>query len=155
MSESGGRRIKRAINIDMNSIKFCNDDMLNKYKTMTLIKDYINNKISEINDYNNQQINIDKSSINGRCLTNIGTYREYIKSYLKNNKNIHSDMTFLVRQLSPTERGLPIEIYVFSNNTNWIEYEAIQSDIFDHLIAALGYFNLRIYQYPSGHDISK
>jgi len=88
-------------------------------------------------------------------LTNIGAYRAYIKAYLKNNKNIHDNMTFLVRQLSPTENGLPIQIYVFSNNTDWIDYEEIQSDIFDHLIAALDQFNLKVYQSPSGNDLSK
>ena len=91
--------------------------------------------------------------INGRGLTNIGTYRAYIKGYLKNDSNIHGDMTFLVRQLSPTEKGLPIEIYVFSNNTNWVEYEGIQSDIFDHFFAVIHLFGLRLVQYPSGYDI--
>ena len=95
-----------------------------------------------------------ESIVNTRVLTNIGTYRAYVKAYLKNNKNIHDDMTFLVRQLSPTENGLPIEIYVFSNNTNWIDYEGIQSDIFDHLIAALNEFDLKIYQNPSGNDFT-
>ena len=96
-----------------------------------------------------------ESIINGRALTNIGTFRAYLKAYLKNNKNIHENMTFLVRQLSPTEKGLPIQIYVFANNTNWIDYEEIQSDIFDHLIASLDQFDLKIYQNPSGNDLSK
>ena len=104
--------------------------------------------------YCNKQLDT-KSLINGRALTNVGTYRAYIKAYLKNNKHIHSDMTFLVRQLSPTEKGLPIEIYVFSNNTNWIEYEEIQSDIFDHLLSVLNEFELKIYQYPSGNNFLK
>ena len=109
--------------------------------------------LSEINKHN---ISVKKESIiNGRALTNIGTYRAYIKAYLKNNKYIHDNMTFLVRQLSPTENGLPIQIYVFSNNTNWIEYEEIQSDIFDHLLSVLNQFELKIYQYPSGNDLSK
>jgi len=153
MSDSGGRRIKRSINIDMNSIKFCNSELIEKFKAITLISKYIDEKLSEITNHN---ISVSKeSTINARSLTNIGTYRAYIKAYLKNNKNIHDNMTFLVRQLSPTENGLPIQIYVFSNNTDWIDYEEIQSDIFDHLIAALDQFNLKVYQSPSGNDLSK
>ena len=150
MSDSGGRRIKRSINIDMNTIKFCNEELSNKLKSITLISKYIEDKFSELNQHNST---VSKESIiNSRVLTNIGTYRAYIKAYLKSNKNIHDDMTFLVRQLSPTENGLPLQIYVFSNNTNWVEYEEIQSDIFDHLIAALDQFDLKIYQRPSGND---
>jgi miniconductance mechanosensitive channel len=154
MSDSGGRRIKRSIYIDMNSIKFCNNQMLDAYKSIALIKDYLNDKISDISGYNASK-NISESHINGRALTNIGTYRSYIKAYLKNNINIHKDMTFLVRQLSPTEKGLPIEIYVFSSNTNWVEYEEIQSDIFDHLIASTSEFDLKIFQYPTGNDLNQ
>jgi miniconductance mechanosensitive channel len=150
MSDSGGRRIKRSMNIDINSIKFCNPELIEKFKSVNIISEYIDTKLSEI-DSHNADLN-SKSLINGRALTNIGTYRAYIKAYLKNNKHIHNDMTFLVRQLSPTEKGLPIEIYVFSNNTNWIEYEEIQSDIFDHLLSVLDQFELQIYQYPSGND---
>ena len=153
MSDSGGRRIKRSINIDINSIKFCNNELIEKFKAVNIISEYINTKKSEIDVYNTH---LDTTSlINGRALTNIGTYRAYIKAYLKNNKHIHNDMTFLVRQLSPTEKGLPIEIYVFSNNTNWIEYEEIQSDIFDHLLSVLNEFELKIYQYPSANDFLK
>jgi miniconductance mechanosensitive channel len=153
MSDSGGRRIKRSINIDMNSIKFCNHELIEKLKAVNLISEYINSKLSAI-DKHNAELNIE-SLINGRALTNIGTYRAYIKAYLKSNKHIHDEMTFLVRQLSPTEKGLPIEIYVFSNNTDWIEYEEIQSDIFDHLLAVLNQFELKIYQHPSGNDLEK
>ena len=152
MSDSGGRRIKRSINIDMNSIKFCNDELINNFKSITIISEYIDKKLSNLREHN---ASINKESIiNGRALTNIGTYRAYIKAYLKNNKDIHKDMTFLVRQLSPTSKGLPLQIYVFSNNTNWIDYEGIQSDIFDHLIAALNEFDLKIYQHPSGNDLA-
>ena len=152
MSDSGGRRIKRSINIDMNSIKFCNDELINNFKSITIISEYIDKKLSNLREHN-ESIN-KESIINGRALTNIGTYRAYIKAYLKNNKDIHKDMTFLVRQLSPTSKGLPLQIYVFSNNTNWIDYEEIQSDIFDHLISALDQFDLKIYQQPSGNDLS-
>ena len=151
MTDSGGRRIKRSINIDLNSIKFCDDVLIEKLKTITVISEYLNNKLSEINNHN-ESISKD-SIINGRALTNIGTYRAYVKAYLKNNKYIHENMTFLVRQLSPAENGLPLQIYVFSNNTNWVEYEEIQSDIFDHLLAALEQFDLKIYQQPSGNDL--
>ena len=116
MSDSGGRRIKRSINIDINSIKFCNPELIEKFKSVNIISEYIDTKLSEI-DNHNTELNA-KSLINGRALTNIGTYRAYIKAYLKNNKHIHNNMTFLVRQLSPSEKGLPIEIYVFSNKAN-------------------------------------
>ena len=139
----------------MNSIKFCDNTMIEKYKTINIISDYITSKQSDINVHNQTVQGSDDNLINKRVLTNIGTYRAYIKGYLKNNSNIHKDMTFLVRQLSPTEKGLPLEIYVFSNNTNWVEYEEIQSDIFDHLLSSLSEFDLRIYQYPSGHDLYK
>ena len=151
MSDSGGRRIKRSINIDMNSIKFCNDELINNFKSITIISEYIDRKLSNLREHN-ESIN-KESIINGRALTNVGTYRAYIKAYLRNNKDIHKDMTFLVRQLSPTSNGLPIQIYVFSKNTNWIDYEEIQSDIFDHLISALDQFDLKIYQQPSGNDL--
>ena len=153
MSDSGGRRIKRSILIDLNSIKFCDDQLLDKFKGISFIQKYIQEKLDDIDKYNASKKS--GSVIDKRALTNIGTYREYIKSYLKNNQNINEEMTFLVRQLAPTDSGLPIEIYVFSNNTNWIDYEGIQSDIFDHLIAATHYFDLKIFQKPSGNDLLK
>ena len=156
MSDSGGRRIKRSINIDINSIKFCNELMLQKYQKFNLLQDYINQKISEIQDHNKKQDTADgQNIINGRSLTNIGTFRAYIQAYLRNNSNIHKDMTFLVRQLSSGENGVPIEIYVFSNDTDWINYESIQSDIFDHLLAAVKEFDLRVFQNPTGNDFKK
>ena len=156
MSDSGGRRIKRSINIDINSIKFCNELMLQKYQKFNLIQDYINQKTSEIQEHNKEQNTTDNHNIiNGRSLTNIGTFRAYIQAYLRNNSNIHKDMTFLVRQLSPGPNGVPIEIYVFSNDTDWINYESIQSDIFDHLLAAVKEFDLRVFQNPTGNDFKK
>ena len=155
MSESGGRRIKRSIKINMKSIKFCSDSMIEKFKTIYLLKDYIEEKLTEIRDHNTHE-KIDESDVaNGRSLTNVGTFRAYIKFYLKNNAKIHNDMTFLVRQLAPQSDGLPIEIYVFSNDTNWINYEAIQSDIFDHLLAILPEFELEIFQNLSGSLLSE
>ena len=151
MSESGGRRIKRSINIDMNSIKFCDSQMLNRFRSFNSISNYIDTKLNEINKHN-ASLDGEGSLVNGRSLTNIGTYRAYIKAYLRNHPDIHKDLTFLVRQLSPGPDGLPIEIYVFSSKTNWIEYESIQSDIFDHLLAIAAEFNLKVFQNPTGND---
>ena len=154
MSESGGRRIKRSICIDMNSIKFCNEEMIGRFKNIQFISKYIENKIAELADYNKDQ-NIDGATlVNGRHLTNVGTFRAYIQAYLKNHPKIHKDMTFLVRQLKPTEIGLPIEIYVFSNDQNWVNYEGIQADIFDHLLAVIPEFELRLFQSPTGNDFN-
>ncbi len=155
MSESGGRRIKRSIKINMKSIKFCSNSMIEKFKTIYLLKDYIEEKLTEINDHNNDKKLDETDIVNRRSLTNVGTFRAYIKFYLKNNAKIHNDMTFLVRQLAPQSDGLPIEIYVFSNDTNWVNYEAIQSDIFDHLLAILPEFELEVFQNLTGNLKSK
>ena len=154
MSESGGRRVKRSINIDMNSIKFCTQDMIDRYKKFNLIKEYIEDKVSDIDKHNTSKNIIDEALVNGRNLTNIGTFRAYISAYLSNHPQIHKDMTFLIRQLSPTENGVPIQVYVFINDTNWINYEAIQSDIFDHLLAIAQEFDLKIFQNPTGRDFN-
>ncbi len=152
MSESGGRRIKRALSIDIQSIRFCDGNMLTKYSHIGLIKEYIAAKQQEIKEYNERH-SFDKSlPVNGRNQTNVGIFRAYIIAYLKSNPNVSQDMTFLVRQLSPTERGLPIEIYVFSKDKVWANYESIQADIFDHLLAAVPEFDLRIFQSPSSYD---
>ena len=155
MSESGGRRIKRAIKIDMNSIKFCNNSMIEKFKKFKVISDYINKKLSEIDKHNLSNNINEEGLINGRSLTNIGTFRAYIEGYLRNHASIHNEMTFLVRQLSPESDGIPIEIYVFSSDTNWVNYEAIQSNIFDHLLAILPEFDLKVFQNPTGNDFRK
>ena len=155
MSESGGRRIKRSIKIDMSSIKFCNDSMIEKFKKFKVIGDYMSRKLSEVEKHNLDNNINEEGLINGRSLTNIGTFRAYVESYLRNHSSIHDEMTFLVRQLSPSVDGLPIEIYVFSSDTNWVNYEAIQSDIFDHLLAILPEFDLRVFQNPSGDDFKR
>ncbi|MFA7576744.1 MAG: mechanosensitive ion channel domain-containing protein, partial [Candidatus Muiribacteriota bacterium] len=153
MSESGGRRIKRAINIDMISIKFATPEAIEKFSKMHYLKDYITAKKEEIDKYNKDN-NIDTSSpVNGRRITNIGTFRVYIKNYLAANPHIHKNLISMVRQLPPTEQGLPIEIYCFTNDTAWVNYEAIQADIFDHLLSVIEEFDLRVYQLPSGADI--
>ena len=153
MQKSGGRRIKRSIYIDMTSIQFCTDEMLERYKNIEYIRDYLEDKIKEI-DTHNSVYNEDRSNaVNGRHLTNIGTFRIYIYNYLKNHPKVHKDMPLMVRQLQPTENGLPLEIYIFSNDTAWVNYEAVQSDIFDHILAVISKFDLRIYQRPAGHDL--
>ncbi|VAW52720.1 Small-conductance mechanosensitive channel [hydrothermal vent metagenome] len=155
MSESGGRRIKRAINIDQTSIHFCDEKMINKFKSIELLAPYLESKISEI-EASNSGKNIDMQTlVNGRRLTNIGTFRTYIEAYLKSHPMIHDKHTFLVRQLTPSEKGLPIEIYVFTNITDWLTYEAIQSDIFDHLLAVLTEFDLQVFQNPTGKNFEQ
>jgi miniconductance mechanosensitive channel len=155
MSESGGRRIKRALHLDMSSIKFCSDEMLERFKRFHLIKDYITRKQEEINTYNLEHKTDTSQLINGRRQTNIGVFRAYIIAYLKNHPKIHQNMTFLVRHLEPTPNGLPVQIYVFSNDQAWANYEAIQADIFDHLLGAVPEFDLRVFQNPSGYDFGK
>ena len=152
MAESGGRRIKRSINIDMSSIKFCTNEMIDRFSKYNVIANYIKVKLEEVQRFNIENNITDESLINGRSLTNIGTFRAYIEGYLRNHNKIHDEMTFLVRQLSPSANGLPIEIYVFSNDTDWLNYEKIQADIFDHLLAVVSEFELKVFQNPSGSD---
>ena len=152
MSESGGRRIKRAIHIDMNTIKFCDEEMLERFSHIQYISEYVSSKTNEISEYN-RSAEVDAASrVNGRRLTNVGTFRAYAVAYLKNHPMISDKMTFLVRQLAPDEHGLPIEIYVFCTDKAWANYEAIQADVFDHILASVPEFDLRIYQQPSGSD---
>jgi len=152
MSESGGRRIKRAVYIDMNSVTFCNKEMLDRFEKYQLIKSYIKSKRVEIANYNRDHFIDTSELVNGRNLTNIGTFRAYLAAYLKNHPKIHNDMTFLIRHLPPGQYGLPIEVYVFSNDQVWANYEAIQADIFDHILAVVPKFDLRVFQNPTGHD---
>lgn len=153
MQESGGRRIKRALYIDTSSIKFCTEEMIAHYKQIHLLSDYIINREHEIEEYNVSN-KIDRSNlVNGRALTNIGVFRAYISEYLRHHPGIHQEMTLMVRQLAPDENGLPIEIYAFANSTQWAIYEAVQADIFDHLFAVAGEFDLRVFQNPAGSDV--
>ncbi|MEC7981382.1 MAG: mechanosensitive ion channel domain-containing protein [Candidatus Neomarinimicrobiota bacterium] len=152
MSESGGRRIKRSINIDMNTIKFCTKEMIDRYSKFNVISDYLKAKLEEIQQFNSDSKVEEEGLINGRSLTNIGTFRAYVEGYLRNHNQIHNEMTFLVRQLPPNASGLPIGIYVFSNDTDWANYEKIQSDIFDHLLSVVSEFELKVFQNPSGSD---
>lgn len=146
MSESGGRRIARTINIDVNTIRYCTPEMLEKYKHYSLIKDYLTQKEEDILEYNKAN-RIDTSEImNGRQQTNLGVFRAYIKAYLNNNPKLNHNLTMMVRQMQPTEFGVPLQIYAFSSDKKWINYEDIQSDIFDHIISAAPMFDLKIYQ---------
>lgn len=152
MTLTGGRRIKRAVFIDQSSVKFCSKELLDKFSKIQLLSDYLNKKLTEIEEYNKKN-NIDESTlVNGRHLTNLGTFRAYLIEYLKQNNNIRKDLSFMVRQLPPGPEGIPLEIYVFANTTNWTEYENIQADIFDHVIAVIPEFELRVFQNPTGND---
>ena len=146
MSESGGRRIARTINIDVNTIRYCTPEMLEKYKRYSLVKDYITQREDDIQEYNKANC-IDTSEImNGRQQTNLGIFRAYIKAYLNNNPKLNHNLTMMVRQMQPTEFGIPLQIYAFSSDKQWTRYEEIQSDIFDHIISAAPLFDLKIYQ---------
>ena len=155
MNLSGGRRIKRYVNIDLSSIKFCDTEMLERFTKIQLITNAIQDRQAEIK-VSNEEKNVDESTlVNGRRLTNIGIFRAYVDAYLRQHPQISNQMTFLVRQLSPRENGLPIEIYVFCKETNWNIYEAVQADIFDHILAVVPEFDLRVFQEPSGSDFQK
>lgn len=155
MSESGGRRIKRHISIDMASVRFCTAEMLEKYKKYQLIRDYISRKESEIEKFN-QSNEIDTSTlVNGRRQTNLGVFRIYLRTYFENHPRVNQDMTIIVRQLQPTELGIPLEVYLFSQNQAWIAYEDLQSDIFDHILAVIPKFDLRVFQAPSDASLSR
>lgn len=152
MEESGGRRIKRAIYIDVRSVGFLGKDQIEKLKKIQVLRDYIEMKESQLMEFNKAN-NIDDSVlINGRRMTNVGTFRAYIKAYLEQHPKVHNNMTFLIRQLPVSEKGLPIEIYVFSKDQEWGKYESIQADIFDHLLAVVPEFDLRVFQNPTGDD---
>ena len=154
MQETGGRRIKRSIYINLSSIHFCSESDLKRFGKIQYITEYIEKKHKEIEAHNkSQEVNLE-SLANGRRMTNIGIFRNYIEAYLLNHPSIHKNLTILVRQLKPTESGLPIEVYAFTNDTNWKKYEGIQSDIFDHIIAVATEFDLTVFQNPSGADFS-
>ncbi len=153
MSDSGGRRIKRHLNIDMNSVKFCSEEMLKRFKEIDILGEYISERQKEI-DKNNSEENVNTELlINGRRMTNLGVFRAYTAAYLHKHPLIDTGMTFLVRQLQPSEKGIPLEIYVFSSDQVWANYENIQADIFDHLLASISFFDLAVYQSISGLDV--
>lgn len=155
MQETGGRRIKRAVHIDVTSVRFLDDEDLARLRRLQLITDYIEQKVQEIEqDNKTHQIN-PESPANGRRLTNLGTLRAYLVAYLNANDNIHTGMTSMVRQLPSGPNGIPLEVYCFSNNTSWVFYEGLQSDIFDHIFAVVPEFGLRIHQTPTGYDLQR
>lgn len=155
MQQSGGRRIKRSIYIDINTIRFCTDEMIERFSTIRYIADYMEKKKKELAEHNAAQGLDDAPPTSKRQLTNVGTFRAYVISYLKNHPMVNQDMTFLIRQLAPGEHGLPIEIYVFCKDKVWAHYEAIQSDIFDHILAVVPEFDLKVFQSPAGTDFKE
>ncbi len=155
MRDAGGRRIERSILIDMTSMKFCDEKLLDELSKIDLIHDYLEGKKKEINEYREKHADHYDSPLDGPQVTNTELFRVYIESYLRNCDDIHREgLPFLVRSLAPTPSGLPLEIYVFTKTTKWEEYEAIQSEIFDHLLSAAWHFDLRLFQEPTGMDFS-
>ncbi|MDY7000736.1 MAG: mechanosensitive ion channel [Thermodesulfobacteriota bacterium] len=156
MKDAGGRRIKRAVVVDQSSIRFLDEAEIDRFGKIDLIKDYVLDRKKEIEDYNREHgHDRTKSPVNGRAMTNIGTFRAYVVAYLREHPKIHKDMTFMVRQLAPTSEGLPLEIYIFTNDIVWTHYEGIQSNIFDHILAAMPQFGLRAYQRSSDYDSAR
>lgn len=154
MSQAGARRIKRAIHLDVNSIRFQSPDEIEHFKRFALLSHYIEDKEKELRDYNTSlDLEVD-DAVNTRRLTNVGSFRAYAANYLKNHPSIHKGMTLMVRQLAPGPEGLPLEIYCFTNTTVWADYESIQADIFDHLLAIVPDFGLRLFQKPAGSDLA-
>ncbi len=155
MRDAGGRRIKRAFQIDQNSIRFLGEDEIKHLHRFHLLDDYLARKEEEIRKWNESELSGDSDAVNSRRITNIGTLRAYLIAYLKSHGRVTQNMTLLVRQLPPTPQGLPLQVYCFTNTTNWPEYEGIQSDIFDHILAILPEFGLRVFQEPSGLDLKE
>ncbi len=155
MEQSQGRRIKRSILIQISSIQFCNDEMIERFKKIDLVKEYIVERQAEI-EAHNAAYNFDGSvMVNGRKLTNIGIFEVYLENYLRANTNIHHDMTTMVRQMSPTSEGLPVQVYAFCIHKEWIKYEKVLTDLFDHILASAHAFDLKIFENPSGSDLQK
>ncbi len=153
MRESGGRRVKRSINIDMTSVRFCTPQMLEKYRKIDLLKDYIDQTEAEVRAYNEQNGIDNAVLVNGRRQTNLGVFRAYLTAYLKSLPVVNKDLNCMVRHLQPTDHGLPVELYFFSTIKDWIPYEGVQADVFDHVLAIIPEFDLRVFQSPSGADL--
>src|SRR5690606_14217201 len=153
MQNAGGRRIKRSINVKISSIRFLSKDEIDRLATIQLLAPYIQERQAEIDRYN-EETKVNRSMpVNGRNMTNVGLFRQYINRYVQNHPQIRKDMTMLVRQLQPTEHGLPIEVYIFTSDIRWAVYEDIMSDIFDHLLSAIKYFQLEVFEAPASDDI--
>ncbi len=154
MQESGGRRIKRSLHVDVASVRFLDEDDVERFSQFRLLQGYIAGKRAALAESAQNQGEAAEIPANKRRLTNLGTFRAYIIAYLRNHPEVHPYMTFLVRQLEPGPQGVPLEIYVFSKVTRWVDYEAIQADIFDHLLAIAPEFELRVFQSPSSGDLA-
>ena len=153
MQESGGRRIKRSLFLDQQSVHFLSEEECEHLHRFSLLDEYLVEKRRDIAEWNAKLAERGQEPVNTRRVTNIGTFRAYVERYVRSHPGIHQDMTFIVRQLAPTADGLPLEIYCFTSTVNWVPYEAIQSDIFDHLLSILPEFGLRVFQHPSGADM--
>lgn len=155
MEDAGGRRVKRSLNIKISSVRFMQTDEINELYKIKILRDFIDQRRASIEKFNLEN-KVDVSiPVNGRRMTNVGLFRAYIIEYLRHNPHIHQDMTLMVRQLQPTEKGLPLELYVFTKTTKWAEYETVIGDIFDHLFAAIKYFDLEIFESPASDDLRK
>ena len=153
MQESGGRRIKRSLYLDQQSVHFLSTEERQRLYRFNLLGEYLTNKRKEIDDWNAQLAEAGQEPVNTRRVTNLGTFRAYVENYLRRHPGIHQGMTLMVRQLAPSAEGLPLEIYCFTNTVAWTSYEGIQADIFDHLLAILPEFGLRVFQNPGGADL--
>lgn len=155
MRESGGRRVKRSINIDMTSVRFCTPQMLAKYRKIQLLKDYIDQTEAVVHAYNEENGIDNEVLVNGRRQTNLGVFRAYLTAYLKSLPVVNTELNCMVRHLQPTDHGLPVELYFFSTIKDWIPYEGVQADVFDHVLAIIPEFDLRVFQSPSGADFRR
>ena len=153
MQETGGRRIKRAIQIKISSIRYLNQEEIESLKKIKILRDYIEKREQEIDKYNAKNQVDHSMPVNGRRMTNVGLFRAYANAYARQNPDIHQEMTLLVRQLEPNEHGLPLELYMFTNGTAWAFFEDTMSDLFDHLFAAIKYFDLEIFESPASDDL--
>jgi miniconductance mechanosensitive channel len=155
MQESGGRRIMRSIRLDQNTVKFCTPEMIKRYGRIDLISEYVASRQRLLNDYKDKHAPLN-SPLDGPQVTNVEIFRAYIEAYIRNHPQIHTkEMDFIIRELAPTSTGLPVELYVFTKTTKWNEYERIQAEIIDHLLAAAAFFDLRLFQEPAGSDFAK
>src|SRR5690606_3826774 len=153
MHETGGRRIKRAIEIKISSIRYLDVNEIEDLKRIKILREFIENREKEITAYNTEHQNDESMPVNGRRMTNVGLFRAYANAYARQNPDIHQQMTMLVRQLAPTEHGLPLELYMFTNGTSWAFFEDTMSDLFDHLFAAIKYFDLEVFESPASDDL--
>ena len=155
MRESGGRRVKRSINIDMTSVRFCTPEMLARYRKIQLLTDYIDRTEETVRAYNEENHIDNDVLVNGRRQTNLGVFRAYLNAYLRSLPTVNTDLHCMVRHLQPTDRGLPVELYFFTTAKDWVPYEAVQADVFDHVLAIIPEFGLRVFQSPSGDDLRR